>query len=107
MLSVTVLRTTLILTNMSTQIQEPKVLTPDEFAQLFRVHGSTVGRRIIQGRIQSIRLPGGGYRIPAVEDILRMWKGSKFRRKIGSVPPKCAMRNRPLPHFSLGRAFVC
>jgi excisionase family DNA binding protein len=41
--------------------------TPEEVAELCRVHVSTVRRWIAQRQLQAIRLPGGSYRIPADE----------------------------------------
>lgn len=42
-------------------------LTPEELAEICRVHVSTVRRWINTGRLQAIRLPGGMYRIPTAE----------------------------------------
>lgn len=41
--------------------------TPEEVAELCRVHVSTVRRWIAQGQVEAIRLPGGTYRIRAEE----------------------------------------
>ena len=41
--------------------------TPEEIAELCRVHVSTVRRWIALRQLQAIRLPGGAYRIPAEE----------------------------------------
>jgi excisionase family DNA binding protein len=44
-----------------------KHLTPEEIAEIFRVHVVTVRRWIAGGQLNAIRLPGGGYRIPQSE----------------------------------------
>ena len=41
--------------------------TPEELAELCRVHVSTVRRWIANGSVTAIRLPGGMYRIPGAE----------------------------------------
>ena len=41
--------------------------TPEEIAEIFRVHVVTVRRWIAAGQLGAIRLPGGGYRIPQSE----------------------------------------
>ena len=41
--------------------------TPEEVAELCRVHVSTVRRWIALRQLRAIRLPGGTYRIPAEE----------------------------------------
>ena len=41
--------------------------TADELAGICRVNPSTVRRRIGQGKILAIRLPGGTFRIPEAE----------------------------------------
>ena len=51
----------------------PRFLTPGEVAAMFRVDPKTVTRWASQGRIPSIRTPGGQRRYPAdaVEKLLR------------------------------------
>ena len=46
---------------------EGEIYTLGEFAGLCKVHVTTVRRWIAAGRLQVIRLPGGGYRIPGDE----------------------------------------
>lgn len=48
-------------------------MTPDEIARLFGVKSKTVTRWAATGRIESIRTPGGHYRIrrDVVEALLR------------------------------------
>jgi excisionase family DNA binding protein len=46
---------------------KPKMLTPGEVAAEFRVDPKTVGRWAKEGRISSIRTPGGHRRYPADE----------------------------------------
>ena len=41
--------------------------TPEEIAEILRVHVVTVRRWIAAGQLGAIRLPGGGYRIPQSE----------------------------------------
>ena len=41
--------------------------TPEEIAEILKVHVVTVRRWIAAGQLGAIRLPGGGYRIPAIE----------------------------------------
>ena len=41
--------------------------TPEEIAEILRVHVVTVRRWIAAGQLGGIRLPGGGYRIPQSE----------------------------------------
>ena len=41
--------------------------TPEEIAEIFRVHVVTVRWWITGGQLGAIRLPGGGYRIPQSE----------------------------------------
>jgi excisionase family DNA binding protein len=43
------------------------LLTPNEVAELLRVHPATVTRWIRLGLIEAMRLPGGTYRIPRSE----------------------------------------
>ena len=55
--------------------------TPDEVANLCRVHVSTVRRWIGHGKVRAIRLPGGSYRIPKTEfDRLREPVGAAANR---------------------------
>ena len=44
-----------------------KLYTPDEVAELLRVHPATVRRWIGSGQVHAIRLPGGNYRITEAE----------------------------------------
>ena len=41
--------------------------TPEEIAEIFKVYVVTVRRWIAAGKLDAIRLPGGGYRISAIE----------------------------------------
>jgi len=45
----------------------PEYWSPEEVAEIFRVHVVTVRRWIAGGQLNAIRLPGGGYRIPQSE----------------------------------------
>ena len=45
----------------------PTYWSPEEVAEIFRVHVVTVRRWIAGGQLNAIRLPGGGYRIPQSE----------------------------------------
>ena len=49
--------------------------TPEEIAEILRVHVVTVRRWIAAGQLGAIRLPGGGYRIPQSE-LNRLCTGS-------------------------------
>ena len=49
--------------------------TPEEIAEILRVHVVTVRRWIAAGQLGAIRLPGGGYRIPQSE-LERLCTGS-------------------------------
>lgn len=43
----------------------PPLLTVAEVAEIYRVDPETVRRWLKAGRLNYVRLPGGGYRIPA------------------------------------------
>lgn len=45
----------------------PRLLTPAEVASIFRVDVKTVSRWAKEGRLTSIRTPGGHYRFAEVE----------------------------------------
>lgn len=52
---------------MSTRVQGPKLLTPAEVAIMFRVDPKTVTRWANDGRLTTIRTPGGHRRYDAQE----------------------------------------
>jgi excisionase family DNA binding protein len=58
---------------MSTRVEGPKLLTPAEVAQLFRVDPKTITRWAKDGKLDCIRTLGGHrrYRQDQVEQLLR------------------------------------
>lgn len=48
-------------------MKQDKLMTPGEVAELFRVDPKTVGRWALDGKISSIRTPGGHRRYPKTE----------------------------------------
>lgn len=51
--------------NKSTLPSTTHLLIPDEVAEIFRVNRKTVYKWIHDGKLETIRIPGGGYRFEA------------------------------------------
>lgn len=68
------------------QAIERKLLTPGEVARILRVDPKTVTRWASQGRIQSVRTPGGHRRFYAAEIMGIAEGGTPWAKKLHGPP---------------------
>ena len=68
------------------------LLTPGEVAALLHVDANTVARWSNEGRVRSVRTPGGHRRYP-VSEVLRLARGSAF----GAAEPQVPAARTPEP----------
>jgi len=65
---------------------DPKLLRPGEVAAMFGVNAKTVARWAKEGRIRSLRTPGGHMRIFA-EDVRALIAADVVTQPVGGSPP--------------------